>query len=84
MFTPTRAAALLFPFVLLFSSQVPAADDVTVRKDLTAVIALLGASCGDVVSVTRQADNDHLATCSNGIRYRVYVNSQGRVVAVRQ
>lgn len=84
MSAPTRAAALLFPFALLFAGQVPAADDVTLRKDLTAVIALLGTPCGDVVSATRQADNDHIATCSNGIRYRVYVNSQGRVVAVRQ
>ncbi len=84
MFTPARAAALLLPVALLFAGQVPASDDVALMKDLTAVIVLLGAPCGDVVSATRQADNDHLATCSNGIRYRVYLNSQGRVVAVRQ
>lgn len=84
MLASARAAALFVPFALLFAGQVPAADDITLRKDLTAVIALLGPPCGEVVSAARQADNDHIVTCSNGIRYRVFVNSQGRVVAVKQ
>ena len=61
------------------SSQ--AADDATVRKDLTSVMALLGLPCGQVVSATRMSDNDHIATCSDGNRYRVFVNAAGRVVA---
>lgn len=84
MIASARAAALLFPFVLLFAGPVTAAQDITLKKDLTAVITLLGASCGEVVSATRQAENDHLATCSNGIRYHVFVNRDGRVVADRQ
>ncbi len=79
-----RAKALLFPLILLFAGPAPAADDITLRKDLTAVITLLGAPCGEVVSATRQAENDHLATCSNGFRYHVFINQQGRVVAEKQ
>jgi len=40
--------------------------------------------CGPVVSARRQADNDHIATCKNGNRYRVFVNAEGRVVAQKQ
>jgi hypothetical protein len=84
MITPARAAALLFPLIVLFAGPVPAAEGTPLAKDLTAVIALLGVPCGEVVSVTRLAENDHLATCSNGIRYRVFVNPQGRVVAEKR
>ncbi len=61
-----------------------AADDVALRKDLTAVIALLGLPCGQVVKAMRLKDNDHLATCKDKNRYRVFMNSEGRVVAQRQ
>ena len=61
-----------------------AADDAALLKDLTSVIALLGLPCGQVVSATRLKDNDHLATCKDGNRYRVFVNAEGRVVAQKQ
>jgi len=61
-----------------------AADDAAILKDLTAVIALLGLPCGQVVSSTTQKDDDHIATCQNGNRYRVFINSEGRVVAQKQ
>ena len=61
-----------------------AADDAALRKDLTSVIALLGLPCGEVVSATRLKDNDHVATCKDGNRYRVFVNAEGRVVAQKQ
>lgn len=61
-----------------------AADDAALLKDLTAVIALLGMPCGQVVSATRLKDNDHIATCRDGNRYRVFINAQGRVVAQKQ
>lgn len=61
-----------------------AAEDAALLKDLTAVIALLGLPCGQVVSATRLKDNDHLATCKDGNRYRVFVNPEGRVVAQKQ
>lgn len=61
-----------------------AADDAAVLKDLTSVIALLGLPCGQVVSATRVKDNDQIATCKDGNRYRVFINAEGRVVAQRQ
>lgn len=79
-----RAAAFLLPFAFLFAGPLAAADDAALMKDLTAVIALIGAPCGKVVKVLRQSDNDNLATCSNGMRYRVFVNPEGRVVAQKQ
>jgi len=61
-----------------------AADDGALHRDLTAVIALLGLPCGQVVSATTLNDNDHVATCQDGNRYRVFVDAQGRVVAQKQ
>jgi hypothetical protein len=56
------------------------ASDVTVAQDLTAVIALQGQPCGQVVSAVKQGDDDYLASCQDGNRYRVFVNADGRVV----
>ena len=53
-------------------------------KDLTAVIALLGLPCGQVVSATRLKDDDHAVRCHDGSRYRVFINAEGRVVAQKQ
>jgi len=61
-----------------------AADDAALLKDLTSVIALLALPCGQVVSATRLGDNDHIATCRDGNRYRVFINAEGRVVAQKQ
>jgi hypothetical protein len=61
-----------------------AADDATTRRDLTAVIALQGMPCGEVVSVKTQSDNDHTVTCKDGNRYHVFLNSAGRVVVEKQ
>jgi len=80
----TRASALIFSLAAIFSVPSPAADDATLLKDLTAVIMLLGMPCGQLVSAKRQADNDHIASCENGSRYRVFVNAEGRVVAQKQ
>ena len=72
--------------VLAFATPAPAlaADSAALAKDLSASIALLGLPCGQVVGVTSQNDKDHLATCSDGNRYRVYVNAQGRVTAEKR
>jgi hypothetical protein len=61
-----------------------AAEDAALLKDMTAVIALLGLPCGQVVSVVTTGENDHVATCKDGNRYRVYINAAGRVVAEKQ
>lgn len=62
----------------------PANNEVPVAKDLTAVIALQGLPCGKVISVKQQGENDYIATCEDGNRYRVFVNADGRVVADKQ
>lgn len=84
MITRARAAALMFLLATLFAGPSPAAEDATLLKDLTSVIMLLGMPCGQVVSAKRQADNDHIASCENGNRYRVFVNAEGRVIAQKQ
>lgn len=61
-----------------------AADDPAQLKDLTAVIALHGQPCGEVVSYVVKGDNDFVATCKDGHRYRVYVSAEGRVVVEKQ
>ena len=75
-------AAILATFALVARPS-QAADDPAVLKDLTAVIALQGQPCGQVVSATKQGDNDYLATCKDGSRYRVFIN-EGRVVVQKQ
>jgi hypothetical protein len=79
-----RGWALSLVMATLFAGPALAADDVSVLKDLTAVIALQALPCGQVVSVVRQAENDYIASCQDGNRYRVFVNSVGRVVALKQ
>ena len=61
-----------------------AADDEELKKDLTAVIALQGFPCGEVVAVTVQAEDDFAATCKDGNRYRVYMNKEGRVIVEKR
>jgi len=80
----TWTVALIFPLATLFAGPSPAAEDTALLKDLTAVIMLQGKPCGQVVSAKRQADNDHIAACRNGNRYRVFVNAEGRVMAQKQ
>ena len=84
MIKHARASALIFLLAVLSAGSATAAQDAALLKDLTSVILLLGLPCGQVVSATRIADNDHVAVCSNGTRYRVFVNAEGRVVAEKQ
>jgi hypothetical protein len=80
---PGRLFAALIT-VLASIAPAQAADSSALAKDLTASIALLGLPCGQVVNVSSQNDKDHLATCSDGNRYRIYVNAQGRVAAEKR
>jgi len=77
-----RIPALLAVAALLALPSL-AADDAAIRKDLTAVIALHGLSCGEVTQAERKGDNDYVATCKDGSKYRVYTKD-GRVVVERQ
>lgn len=76
-------ASTLFAACVVVSLGVAAADDPKQRQDLAAVIALNGKPCGEVVRYTVQGDNDFVATCKDGNRYRVYVKD-GRVVVEKK
>ena len=76
------AATLAMTAFLIGPAQ--AAEDAALLKDMTSVIALLGLPCGQVVSVITKGENDHVATCKDGNRYRVFLNAEGRVVAQKQ
>ncbi|MFZ1625601.1 MAG: hypothetical protein WAU48_12595 [Gammaproteobacteria bacterium] len=58
--------------------------DESAATDMTAVIALQGLPCGKVVRAEKKGENDYLASCTDGNRYRVTVNAEGRVVVVKQ
>jgi len=79
-----KALALMIVMTAFFTATSRAAEDVSLLKDMTSVIALLGLPCGQVVSVKRQGDNDHIATCQDGNRYRIFLSPEGRVVAQKQ
>lgn len=59
-------------------------DEAALKKDLTAVIALHGMPCGEVVAVTVLGKNDYAASCKDGNKYRVYENDKGRVVVEKR
>ena len=86
MITSTRASALAFTLAAMCagSASATAITDPALLKDLTAVIVLLGLPCDRVVSAARQADGSHIAVCRNGKRYRIFINAEGRVVALKQ
>ncbi|HEX4522401.1 MAG TPA: hypothetical protein VH704_02690 [Casimicrobiaceae bacterium] len=80
----TRARVAMLGIAVALAANAAAADDATVKKDLTAVIALQGLPCGQVTEVRTLGDNDYIASCQDGNRYHVFVNAQGRVVAQKQ
>jgi len=84
MINRTQVWAAILSAIALFAGPSQAADDPAVLKDLTAVIALQGQPCGQVVSAAKQGDNDYVAACQDGSRYHVFVNAQGRVVVQKQ
>ena len=68
----------------LFAVPLFADDDEALKKDLTAVIALQGLPCGQVVAVEEQAETDYAVSCKDGNMYRVYLNAAGRVVVEKR
>jgi hypothetical protein len=80
MNTRTVVFAQSLLVLALFAAPSFAADDEALKKDLTAVIALQGLPCGDVVEVTVQAESDFAVTCKDANKYRVYLSDAGRVV----
>lgn len=84
MRTCVKGLAALALAATLAAAPARAADDASVKRDLTAVIALHGLPCGRVVGFERRGENDYVATCQDGNRYRVFVNAEGRVVVEKR
>ena len=80
--TPRRRLPALV-LVTALAMPAAAAEGVTLQSDLTAALRVLNLPCGKVVSTSPQAANDHIATCQDGNRYRIFVNPQGRLVALK-
>lgn len=76
----TLALAGSLVVAAFFTVPSMAADDKELKKDLTAVIALNGLPCGEVIAVKVLAENDYAASCKDGNKYHVYMNEAGRVV----
>ena len=81
-----RTAVLAPSLFVLALVAVPsfAQDEEALKKDLTAVIALQGLPCGQVVAAAEQAETDYAVSCSDGNLYRVYLNPAGRVVVEKR
>ena len=78
------ALAELLVMAAFFAGLSFAQEDEALKKDLTAVIALHGLPCGEVVAVTVQGENDYAASCKDGNKYHVYLNPAGRVIVEPQ
>jgi len=78
------ATALVADMTTVFDGTSLATEEtpgeVPIARDLTAVIALQGLPCGKVVSATQQGEDDYVASCEDGNRYRISVNPAGRVI----
>ena len=79
-----KAWVLVMAMAAFVAGPARAAEDAALLKDMTSVIALLGLPCGKAVSAVKKGDNDHVVTCQDGNRYRVFLNAEGRVVAEKQ
>ena len=80
----TVALAQWLVVAVFFAVPSLAENEEALKKDLTAVIALHGMPCGQVVAVKVQAENDYAASCKDGNKYRVYLNAAGRVIVEKQ
>ena len=77
---PRISALTLTVVTLLGGAPFAAADDASLGKDLKATIALQGMTCDQLVNSKRNGDSDYTASCKDGNRYHVFVDSTGRVV----
>ena len=84
MRTTATAFSIALCAAACFAAPSLAADDESLRKDLFTVITLHGLPCGEVVSVTTRAANDHVAMCKDGNRYHVFLSAEGRVIVEKQ
>jgi len=80
----TMAVAQLSVVAAFFAGPSIADDEEALKKDLTAVIALHGLPCGEVVAVKVLAENDYAASCKDKHKYHIYLDAAGRVVVEKQ
>jgi len=69
-----------FLALTLLAANVSAAEGPSSGQDLKAAIALQGLPCDQVINSKRNGDSDYTATCKDGNRYHIFVDSTGRVV----
>jgi hypothetical protein len=80
----TTSLTLLLVSAAVLAAPCFAQDEEALKKDLTAVIALHGKPCGQVIAVKVLAESDYAASCQDGHKYRVYLNAEGRVLVEEQ
>jgi hypothetical protein len=68
------------PLLLMLAPHAACAADAAFAKDLKATIALQGMPCDQIVGSKRNGDSDYNASCKDGNRYHIFVDSSGRVV----
>jgi hypothetical protein len=83
LITRARSSALILSLALLFAGAASVAENAAKLKELTSVIKGLALPCGRVVSAIRQANNEHVASCESGDRYRIVTGAEGRVVVLK-
>lgn len=77
----TNIRRILFALAVVAVAAGPLrAQAPSIGQDLAATIALHGKPCDRVVDSKRNSDSDYTATCKDGHRYHVYVDSTGHVV----
>jgi len=78
--SPRIVSMIVTVTALAGAAPVFCAEASSMGGDLKATIVLQGQACDQVVDSKRNGDSDYVATCKDGNRYHVYVNTQGRVV----
>ena len=78
---PVSLCAALSLSALAASAEPPLKP---VPQDLLAVLTLRGKPCGSIASYERKGESDYWVTCSDGHRYRVYVQGERVVVEDRK
>ncbi len=71
---------LALAIITVLASAASQAAEPSFAQDMKATIVLHGMPCDQVVNVQRNADSDYTASCKDGNRYHVFVDTQGRVV----
>jgi hypothetical protein len=75
-----RIFILVLTVAVFGGARLLSAEEPSMVRDLAATIALQGMPCDKVVDAKRNGDSDYIASCKDGNRYHVFVDSTGRVV----